>query len=356
MDLRSFWSACETLVGPAAVEAQWKRLAECDYKAARAFLRPLQEPATSYPCPREHQCACSHRVVDHGDGHIVAVCRCSPPCCDTVALTRSDLVVYELNRPLLYTVIAEALSLQPAQADVPGLPWVARIGFDSPCAGYRFPVYLILTSRPERFRSAAFALATKSVDPLILIASTDKACDPESLELMSTRRSLVLTLSDVLCINESGEPAAGEHCAQMLDKFHTTIIPALQPDSKDASPIAFFPTPANAAWNDVQIRFLDGHTVSISVGDRSGVYNFVQMGMSKRNSATPTAQWKLLEAFADGHGVFDWHSEHAARTQKKQKQLLSQALSEFFRIEGDPFRYVRESKGWETRFNIEPCN
>lgn len=352
MDLVRFWSACETLIGPAAVEAEWRQHAGGDYEAARVFLRPVQEPATSYPCLREPRCACYHRIVRHDDGSIVAVCRCQPRRCDTIQLTEADIVVYELNRTALCAAIADVLSLQPAQAEVPGLPWAVRIGFDSPCAGYRFPVYLIITQQLDRFANAMFTLAAFSAGPFIVVAPTDRKCAPGCLELLAARKSLFLTLSDVLSIDESGVPVAGEQCARLLSEFHLAILPALQPDSKEASPIAFFPTPPNAGWNDVQIRFLDGHTVSVSAGDQSGVYTYSQMGMSKRNSGTPTAQWKLLEAFAKGRGVFNWKSEHADRHQKKQKQLLARALCDFFRIEGDPFRYVEELKGWEVRFDI----
>ncbi len=34
MELRRFWSACETITGQAAVEAEWKRLVGEDYQAA----------------------------------------------------------------------------------------------------------------------------------------------------------------------------------------------------------------------------------------------------------------------------------------------------------------------------------
>ena len=35
---RGFWSACEMLVGPSAVEAEWKRFVGEDYDAAMVFL------------------------------------------------------------------------------------------------------------------------------------------------------------------------------------------------------------------------------------------------------------------------------------------------------------------------------
>lgn len=352
MELRAFWSACEALVGPAAVEAEWKRLAGDDYDAARVFLRPVQEAATRYPCPRHPPCSCYHRVVNHGDGRIAAVCDCRPRRCDTVLLSESDIIVYELDRPALYSAIANALSLQPARNEVPGLPWVTRIGFDSPCAGYRFGVYFVLTPRPDRFTGAVLSLAATNPGPFILVAPTAGRCEPACIDVLGSRSSLFLTLPDVLSIHD-GNPAASERCADMLREFHLAIIPALQPDSREASPIAFFPTPPDATWSDVRIRFIDGHTVSVSVGNRNGVYTFSQMGMSKRNSGTPTAQWRLLEAFAKGRGAFDWKSEHADRHQKKQKQLLAKALCQFLRIDGDPFRYVGELKGWEARFGIE---
>jgi hypothetical protein len=352
MELGAFWAACEMITGPAAVAAEWKRLAGPAYEAAKVFVRPTQERARSYPCPREPRCACFHRVVNHGGGRIVAVCDCDPRRCDTVELTESDIVVYELNQSLLFAAIADAMTLQPARADVPSLPWVTRIGFDSPCAGYRFPVYLILTPQTERFTHAIFTLAATNDDPFIVIAPTSRRSDPGCLQMLNLRKCLFLTLPDVLKIDGSGTPVASGQCDKLLDDFHLAIIPALQPDSSAATPIAFFPTPPNATWSDVQILFRDGHTVVISAGDKSGVYNFAQMGMSKSNTGTPTVQWELLEAFANEHGVLTWHSERADRRWKKQKHLLAQHLRRFFRIDDDPFAYLRDSKGWEAKFDI----
>lgn len=325
-----------------------------EYDAARVLLRPQTELAASYPCTRPSPCACHHRVVDHGDGDIVVVCRCSPPYCDTIHITCADIVVYELNLSALCSSIVKALSLQPMQADIPGLHRTVQIGSDSPCAGYRFPVFLAVPCGPEKFRNAVFTLAAMNTDPFILIAPTSRVCSPECMEILRARKSLLLTLSDMLEVNNCGKLVVNRSCLKLVTEFHNTLIPALR-DSKESYPVAFFPTPPDAAWSDVRIRFLDGHSVSVLVGDKSGVYSFSQMGMSKKNSAAPTAQWKLLEAFAEGRGVFDWESEHASRNQKKQKQLLSQVLREFFRIDGDPFRYMKDCKGWAARFEIEPC-
>ena len=83
-------------------------------------------------------------------------------------------------------------------------------------------------------------------------------------------------------IDDSGRLVIDKCCLNILESFHMEVIPALQTDSKESDPISFFPTPADATWDGVCIRFLDGHTISASVGNVSGVYNFVQMGMSKK--------------------------------------------------------------------------
>ena len=201
-----------------------------------------------------------------------------------------------------------------------------------------------------------FTLAAINADPFIVIAPTNRKCEPGSLELLSTRKCLFLTLSDVLSIDESGMPVAGEQCAKLLSEFHLAIIPALQPDSREASPIAFFPTPANATWSDVQILFRDGHTVVVSVGDKSGVYNFAQMGMSKRNTGTPTAQWELLEAFADRpRRSSTGSSERASRSRRSRSSSWPNPSASSSASTATPSDISRKSKGWEANFDIGFC-
>ncbi len=116
--------------------------------------------------------------------------------------------------------------------------------------------------------------------------------------------------------------------------------------------MAFFPTPPDALWRDVSIRFKDGHTVSIKVTSAGGVFNYTQMGMANKKNGEPTKQWALLETFADGHGTLDWSSKKADRRNQKRRELLAADLRRFFRIEGDPFRLTEDGKGWQALFQI----
>lgn len=115
-----------------------------------------------------------------------------------------------------------------------------------------------------------------------------------------------------------------------------------------------FPTPPDATWEDVSIQFRDGHTVSVKASDVTGVFTYAEMGMVDRRSGKPTVQWKLLRAFAAGHGLLDWASREADRKNQKRRELLARDLRAFFRIEGDPFSVMEDGRGWRTRFAICP--
>jgi len=114
--------------------------------------------------------------------------------------------------------------------------------------------------------------------------------------------------------------------------------------------MVFFPTPADATWEQVRIHFTDGHTVSASVGDASGVYHYSQMGMADRRNGNFTKQWELLESFATGRGILDWEHPDARRENQKRREMLARDLRAFFRIEGDPLAV--QGNGWRTRFAV----
>ena len=125
-------------------------------------------------------------------------------------------------------------------------------------------------------------------------------------------------------------------------------------DTKKADQNNFFPTPKGATWGDVTIRFVDGHTVAVSVGDGWIRCNYTQMGMVNKKNGHFTKQWKLLQKFAESKGEIDWNSPYANDRVKKQKQELSKHLRNFFCMDDDPIEYVKKDKGYRCRFRILP--
>jgi hypothetical protein len=204
MEKNSFWSACEAITGPAAVELEWKQLAGEHYEAAKVFLRPMQELATRYPCMRSYICGCDHKVVIHSDDDIVAVCVCNPWICDTFRLTKSDIIIYELDRSAIYKALAKTLPLDIQVSEIPGLRRTDQVGFYTQHKGSRLPVFLTTQTEPSNFRNAVLDLLARNREPFILMAPTHDLCEPDSKELLDNRRAVFLTLSDVFKIDQSG--------------------------------------------------------------------------------------------------------------------------------------------------------
>ena len=343
---RRLWRALESVPGLAAVEAEWKRLIGLEYDSAKAVCRPNGKTASSWPCP--DGCGCAHEVIAHSQDDIVAVCRCEPKRCDTVVLKRTDLAVYELDWGALGTAITSALRFVREDRPVDGLPTTRRIGTYSPYAGFRFPVYLTIQFEPDGFRQAIEGLVAREDGPFILLAPTHGLCGPECERLLKKREACFLPLSDFLTLKNNGTFAMEKPIEDILAGFRAAVLPS----PKDTAPMVFFPTPPDATWGDVCIKFKDGHTVSVKVKEAEGVFNYTQMGMVNRKNGNPTVQWELLRAFADKHGTLDWSSPSADRKNQKRREILAENLRNFFRIEGDPFRWTKDCKDWESLFTI----
>lgn len=224
MKQKNFWSACEMLVGPAAVEFDWKQLAGEDYEGAKVFLRPMQELATRYPCMRSYTCGCDHRVVIHSEDDIVGVCTCNPQACETFRLTKSDIIIYELDRTMLHRTIVEALSLEPAEAEIPNVRWTTQIGYYSPRSGVNCPVFLTIQTEPENYRSVISLLAARNSEPFIVVVPTTSLFPPDVLDTLSLKNAALLTLSDMLVVNASGKMAASPSCNGMLARFSSRAL------------------------------------------------------------------------------------------------------------------------------------
>jgi len=149
-------------------------------------------------------------------------------------------------------------------------------------------------------------------------------------------------------LDEHGRFVLGE--SYTLDGILADFRASVLPKPEDESGMAFFPTPPEAAWEHVAIRFRDNHSVSVVVGSASGIYHYSQMGMADGRDAKPTKQWELLRDFAEEHGILDWGSRKANRKKQKHRESLAEDLRRFFRIEGDPI--ASEGNGWRTLFAV----
>jgi hypothetical protein len=114
-----------------------------------------------------------------------------------------------------------------------------------------------------------------------------------------------------------------------------------------------FNTPPGTKWPDILIRFLDGHTVSISVDGRTKRLTFAEMNMKDGRNGNPTRQWKLLELLAQNGGRLSWTTPGARPKLKKQVELLGHLLQEYFSISESPFHDHQKGSGWQMKIRLE---
>ena len=114
-----------------------------------------------------------------------------------------------------------------------------------------------------------------------------------------------------------------------------------------------FPTPSGTSWQDITIRFLDGHTISVTMGHASVRYNFAELGMKDSRDGNPNTQWKLLSILAENGGRLSWQESAAGPKRKKQVELLARRLQDFFGIEENPFHPYTKGSGWQIKVCLE---
>jgi hypothetical protein len=155
------------------------------------------------------------------------------------------------------------------------------------------------------------------------------------------------------------------------------------PSSKKITPI---PLPSGAQWDDITIKFNDGHNVTIKYEDKIFRRDYKDMGFEDSRARKPNKQWKFLYQLAENKGEKSWEKFASSKRDnirkieqdfeyefdedtsqnkgffiikipnetKKTKQLLSQALKKVFPIEGDPFFPYKEFKAYKIRLKLIP--
>ncbi len=343
--LHRLWPAFEDIPGSQAALAEWRdRLGE-DFAAIQTLLLPTDQFAASLPVADDPYA--SYRIVWHAPDDIVGVHDGGGP---AVTLPKRDVLIYRLDHQQIIRHVVTALGFESAQASLDGVPHTYRIGSYRPFAGFAFPAFLTIPLESVDLQRAVEVISSRYDEPFIILAPTRDRLRPACESLLTRRKSCFLALSETIEADGSGKWNASAAAQQQLADFQQTHIP----QATDGSAMEFFPTPANATWSDLRLKFIDGETVSIKVGSASGRFLYSQMGMTDGRNAKPTKQWELLRSFAQGHGAIDWSSRDAGRQNQKRRENLARDLKAFFCIDGEPIEYADETKGWRTVFAIEP--
>jgi hypothetical protein len=343
--LHRLWPALEEIPGQQAVLAEWRIHLGEGLDSLQSLLIPTDRFAESFPVADDpYSC---FRVVRHAPDDIVGVHDGGRP---PIKLSKRDVLIYRLDHQRVIREVAAALGIELAVSAVDRVPHTYRVGSFRPFAGFAFPAFLTIPLEADDLQRAAEAISAQYDEPLILLAPTSKCIRPACAQLLKNRNACFLALNESIETGSHGAWAATEAAQRRLAEFQHAVVP----QSEVAGAMAFFPTPPTATWRDVRIKFVDGETVSIKVGNASGTFVYSQLGMADGRNAKPTVQWELLIAFARGYGALTWSSSEASRKNQKRREVLAANLKEFFRIDGEPIEYLDESKGWRTLFTIEP--
>jgi hypothetical protein len=108
-----------------------------------------------------------------------------------------------------------------------------------------------------------------------------------------------------------------------------------------------------AAWNQIEISFLNERSVQISAGLAVSVRDFSELGMADKRSGKPTRAWVMLHALAAADGVLDRPPADSPnwKTVEKRMQELRHLLRKQFGIFTDPLPFVKGS-GYRSEFRI----
>jgi len=159
--------------------------------------------------------------------------------CERIRLKRSDIVLYELDRVKLDKGIAAAMGLQRDGDEIHLPRGTARLGTHSPCAGFRFPVYLTVQSDREGLAHTVNDVLARDTTPFIMMAPTRGFASSDMEARLAARGATFLALDEILHTNGG----VGFQLTRPLDQVLTQFHAANLPDRDETPALPFFPTP-----------------------------------------------------------------------------------------------------------------
>lgn len=359
--LKRLWQGLEALPGLAGVLAEWREVWGQTYEVGKAFLRPTDQLASSYPCPSPGGDGCPRGVVVHSDDDIVAVCRQRPKQCNSIKLTRADVLVYELNRKGLCSAVASALGVIPLSRPANVLPQAFRIGHYPLATGRRAPVYLAIQHEAQSLRDTVWRLLAKSDSSCILITPTSHLCNAETQGMLSEDGALLLALDDVLALDDTRAIVATEHARVLLSDFaagpaacrgaaSATRRPTARRSPQMVKPVRM---PEEAEWKDLHLT-LDDHRLGFRLLEEHGERSFQTAGFDdRRRRDFPNHLWELLQQFARGGGKLREEPKDSKKRQNLKYSIskLRASLHALFPLPGEPI-VKREGEDYTTTFRI----
>jgi len=191
----------------------------------RSFFKPTDSLAKSYPCPSPGGADCPRRIVQHEHDRFAAFCGQSPPECDTLLLTRKDVIIHKFDVVEFSSHIAKAFAfaVKPARRHTT-FSFLWRIGTYIPVAGRRFPVFLLLAYEKSLFLQALNHLLVSERSSFILLGPTDDFMDQTYEDLLTDKSCVFIPMADTL-IWDGHAFTTSRPAQEMLADFRSDALP-----------------------------------------------------------------------------------------------------------------------------------
>jgi hypothetical protein len=345
--LPQFWKAFDSLPGAATDRRDWAGKLGAEFPSAKSFLRATGRRATAIDCPSPGGDGCPREVIKAAGGALRAVCRSATGRCDPLDLKAEDTDILQVDFPRLRQVLAGAFGVQAA-AVLPASSRVARLGEHAIAAGVAAPVMLLVPGPIDGIQLDELREAGLDGDHAVLLVPT-AASLPSSMRVrLASMGHCVLSLSDVTGADGKGNLVL----VQPVELLLHDIRAGLQVRIDAAQAGASVSMPAGAQWAEVTFVLISDEVLNVACRGQTQRLEPDRVGMKDGRTGKPTEAWAFLQVLAGVGGVMGPLGRDVVEEQKKRKQALSKQLVRAFGISGDPIRWSKRDRAYQTAFVI----
>jgi hypothetical protein len=342
--LRRFWKALDEVPGAATDRLEWTDVLGAEWRDIEPYLKSTGRRTTSVMCPYPGGDGCPRRVVTGANGAIRAVCGSRPRMCDALDLKAADVTILALDRAKLLRELARAFDAEPADRSV-GSGRVMLVGRHALAAGLASSILLALPGPADPLVEDELRVA--GLDPagsVVLVPRPSSLPAPVQARLVAAGHQ-VIPLSEVM-----GLGANGIEALQPPAILLAPIREALAAWTHTAGPQPVWELPSDAMWGELTFTLIADEVLNVSFRGQTRRLEPDHLGMKDGRSGKPTEAWVFLQALARVGGSLGPMSPDVVEHYKKDKQALTKRLREAFRIQGDPIRWNRRTRSYQTAF------
>ncbi len=201
--LKRLWRALERVPGLLAVPAFWQLECGEEFGLLEPHLRATDEMGANYPCPHPRGGDCPRKIIDHGNGEYVAICRDPQKICPDVPLTAKEALLHTLDLSTLLQPVLQAASIR-AGAFQPRGHGVWAIGLSNRRSSLNQPVFLIIVHTAAAFESAVSSLLLDIPGQFLILAATNRHRSVKVQERLQAHNVGYLCLEEQLLVDEHG--------------------------------------------------------------------------------------------------------------------------------------------------------